>query len=53
MDRLFLVFQRWTTVTDRFQPDFLAHLEEYFEATDFPSRSANNLGYLSSAGISQ
>jgi hypothetical protein len=53
MDRLFLVFQRWTTVTDRFQPNFLVHLEEYFEATDFRSRSTNNLGYFSLTGISQ
>jgi hypothetical protein len=47
MDRLFLVFQRWTTVTDRFQPNFIAHLDEYFEATDFRSRSANHPRYLS------
>jgi hypothetical protein len=49
IDRLFLVFQRWTILTNRFQPSFPAHLDEYFEATDFHSRSANNRGYL--AGV--
>jgi hypothetical protein len=30
IDRLFLVLQRWVTLTNRFQPSFSAHLEEYF-----------------------
>jgi hypothetical protein len=40
-DRLFLVLQRWTIVTNRFQPSLSAHLNEYFEVTDFQQRSQN------------
>jgi hypothetical protein len=30
LDRLFLVLQRWSTLTNRFQPAFTAHIQEYF-----------------------
>ncbi len=38
IDRLFLVLQRWHTVTNHFTPGFGAHLDEYFEYTTFGSR---------------
>jgi hypothetical protein len=44
IDRLFLVFQRWTVLTDRFQPSFLAHIDEYFEATEYRSQRVTNPG---------
>ncbi len=34
IDRLFLVLQRWSTLTNRFQPGFMAHLDEYFRFTN-------------------
>ncbi len=38
LDRLFLILQRWATVTNRFQPSFIAHVEEYFTNSDFQNR---------------
>jgi hypothetical protein len=34
LDRLFLVLQRWSTLTNRFQPGFTAHIDEYFTVTN-------------------
>jgi hypothetical protein len=38
LDRLFLVLQRWHTVTNAFTPGFGARLDDYFEYTTFGSR---------------
>ncbi len=38
LDRLFLVLQRWTILTNRFQPSVAGHIEEYFVETDFCNR---------------
>jgi hypothetical protein len=38
LDRLFLVIQRWSVVTNRFQPTLTTRLEEYFEHTQFRTR---------------
>jgi hypothetical protein len=46
LDRLFLVLQRWTIITNRFQPSFLNHVEEYFAVTDFRQRRRNTAGQL-------
>jgi hypothetical protein len=40
-DRLFLILQRWTILTNRFQPSLSAHIQEYFEDTNFASRRSN------------
>ncbi len=34
LDRLFLVLQRWSTLTNRFQPGFMSHIDEYFTVTN-------------------
>ncbi len=33
LERLFLVIQRWTILTNRFQPSLVSHLNEFFECT--------------------
>jgi hypothetical protein len=33
LDRLFLVIQRWTVITNRFQPSLTSHLDEFFECS--------------------
>jgi hypothetical protein len=38
LDRLFLILQRWTTLTNRFQPSLSAHVDEYFTSSDFQNR---------------
>jgi hypothetical protein len=38
LDRLFLVIQRWTILSNRFQASLSAHLDEYFSWSDFPVR---------------
>jgi hypothetical protein len=46
LERLFLVIQRWTILTNRFQPSLTSHLEEFFECStslaprQLPSRRA-------------
>ncbi len=48
LDRLFLVIQRWSILTNRFQPSLTARLDEYFRCTQFSTRRANTLWSLSS-----
>jgi hypothetical protein len=38
LDRIFLTLQRWTILTNRFQPSISAHIDEYFVETQFQSR---------------
>jgi hypothetical protein len=42
LDPLFLVLQRWSTISQRFTPGFDAHVDEYFEFTAFGSRRRNS-----------
>jgi hypothetical protein len=41
IDRLFLVIQRWATITNRFQPALTARLEEYFDYVQSRARRSN------------
>jgi hypothetical protein len=38
IDRLFLILQRWTILSNRFRPSLIAHIEEYFTETSYASR---------------
>jgi hypothetical protein len=38
LDRIFLVIQRWATLTNRFQPTLIARLDEYFASTQSRTR---------------
>jgi hypothetical protein len=42
LDRLFLILQRWTILTNRFQPSVTAHINEYFVTTEFQNRRRNS-----------
>jgi hypothetical protein len=42
LDRLFLILQRWTILTNRFRPSFSGHVEEYFTTTVFQTRRRNS-----------
>jgi hypothetical protein len=46
LDRLFLVLQRWTILTNRFQPAFAAHVGDYFSSTAFQNRRRNSAWQL-------
>jgi hypothetical protein len=46
LDRLFLVLQRWTILTNRFQPSLYNHIEEYFTSTAFQQRRRNSAWQL-------
>ncbi len=48
LDRLFLVIQRWSILTNRFQPALTATLDEYFTCTQYRSRRVNVAWSLSS-----
>jgi hypothetical protein len=48
LDRVFLVIQRWSILTNRFQPSLSARLEEYFEHTHFHTRRNHAAWSLSS-----
>jgi hypothetical protein len=39
LERLFLVIQRWTIITNRFQPTLVSHVNEFFECTQPNSRN--------------
>jgi hypothetical protein len=41
LDRLFLVLQRWNTLTNHFVPGFGDRVDEYFEYTTYGSRRRN------------
>jgi hypothetical protein len=45
-DRLFLILQRWTILTNRFQPSLAAHIDEYFTRTDFQNRRRDPQWFL-------
>jgi hypothetical protein len=49
LDRLFLIFQRWSTLTNRFQPSFSSHVHEYFEQTAFRNRRSNPIWFSMSS----
>jgi hypothetical protein len=46
LDRLFLVLQRWTILSNRFHPTFSAHVDEYFANTEFQNRRQNSAWHL-------
>ncbi len=43
LDRLFLLLQRWNTLTNNFTPGFSDRVDEYFEFTAYGSRKRNSL----------
>ncbi len=49
LDRLFLILQRWATLTTRFQPSFSAHVNEYFEQTAFQNRRSDPIWFSMSS----
>jgi hypothetical protein len=42
VDRIFLVIQRWATLTNRFQPSLSQRLDEYFTSTQYNTRRDNS-----------
>jgi hypothetical protein len=49
LERLFLVLQRWSIITNRLHPTLTAHLNEFFECTRSPPRSPGSSRTWSSA----
>jgi hypothetical protein len=49
LERLFLVIQRWTILTNRFQPTLTSHLDKFFECTIPQNRRPNSIRSAPSA----
>jgi hypothetical protein len=50
-DRLFLVLQRWNTLTSHFTPGFSDRVDEYFEFTAYGSRRRNSIWSFTSLSL--
>ncbi len=42
LDRIFLILQRWTILSNRFQPSISGHIDEYFTTTEFRNRGRDS-----------